>query len=133
MKVQKIKIYDDKVETGVDNEYPTSHYAFRQHCLQMIVGQRTSGKSFLTSKVLAQAHREKTFDRIYIITPSFNSNKAYFGKYIKEEDVFEPTRESIQEVISSVEKTETNGRNTLKRKNYIINSKKIKINLFIKF
>lgn len=103
MKVQKIKIYDDKVETGVDNEYPTSHYAFRQPCLQMIVGQRTSGKSFLTSKVLAQAHREKTFDRIYIITPSFNSNKAYFGKYIKEEDVFEPTRESIQNVISSVE------------------------------
>ena len=103
MKVQKIKIYDDKVETGVDNEYPTSHYAFRQPCLQMIVGQRTSGKSFLTSKVLAQAHREKTFDRIYIITPSFNSNKAYFGKYIKEEDVFEPTRESIQNVISLVE------------------------------
>lgn len=104
MKVEKIKIYNDNVNTGVDNEYPTSHYAFRQPCLQMIVGQRTSGKSFLTSKILAQANKEKTFDRIYIITPSFNSNKAYFGKYIKEEDVFEPTRESIQQVIDCVER-----------------------------
>lgn len=103
MKVEKVKIYNDPVDSGVDNEYPTSHYAFRQPCLQMIVGQRTSGKSFLTSKVLAQAHKEKTFDRIYIITPSFNSNKAYFGKYIQEEDVFEPTKESIQQVISMVE------------------------------
>jgi len=103
MKVEKIKIYNEKVDSGVDNEYPTSHYAFRQPCLQMIVGQRTSGKSFLTSKVLGQAHKEKTFDRIYIITPSFNSNKAYFGKYINEEDVFEPTKESIQQVISMVE------------------------------
>lgn len=103
MKVEKIKIYNDKVDSGVDNEYPTSHYAFRQPCLWMLVGSRTSGKSYLTSKVLGQAHKEKTFDRIYIITPSFNSNKAYFGKYINEEDVFEPTKDSIQQVISMVE------------------------------
>ncbi len=103
MKVEKIKIYNDKVDSGVDNEYPTSHYAFRQPFLKMLVGSRTSGKSYLTSKFLAQAHKEKTFDRIYIITPSFNSNKAYFGKYINEEDVFEPTKDSIQQVISMVE------------------------------
>ena len=40
----------------------------------------------------------------YMITPSFNSNKAYFEKYIKPENVFEPTRESIQQVIDRVEK-----------------------------
>lgn len=103
MKVEKLNIYNDKIDCGVDNEYPTSKYAFRQPCLAMFVGQRTSGKSYLASQFLAQAQREKTFDRIYMVTPSFNSNKAYFGKYVNEEDVYEPTKDSIQSVISSVE------------------------------
>ena len=103
MKSSLINVYNDKVDTGVDNEYPTSKKTFRQPALQMIIGQRTAGKSYLASKILAQAQREKTFDRVYIVTPSFNSNKAYFGKYINEEDVYEPTRESIAEVIKSVE------------------------------
>ena len=56
----------------------------------VMIGKRNTGKSFLTSKILFQAKKEKTFDRIYIITPSFNSNVAYFGKFIKREDVFDP-------------------------------------------
>ena len=103
MKSALINVYNDKIDTGVDNEYPTSKKTFRQPCLQMLIGQRTAGKSYLASKILAQAQREKTFDRVYMITPSFNSNKAYFGKYVNEEDVYEPTRESIGEVIKSVE------------------------------
>lgn len=103
MKSSIINVYNDKVDSGVDNEYPTSKKTFRQPCLHMIVGQRTSGKSYLTSKIIKQCQKEKTFDRIYMVTPSFNSNKAYFGKYVNEEDVFEPTRESISEVIKSVE------------------------------
>jgi hypothetical protein len=69
----------------------------------MIVGQRTSGKSYLASKIVAQAYKDKTFNRIYIVTPSFMSNKSYFGKYINEEDVFEPTKDSISKVIERVE------------------------------
>ena len=103
MHTKDLKIYNDAPKDGVNNEYPTSHNAFRQPCLQMIVGQRNTGKSYLTSKILAQAHKEKTFDVIYIITPSFNSNKAYFGKYIKPENVFDPTRDSINQVIERVE------------------------------
>ena len=103
MKTKALKIYDSKVNSGVNNEYPTPDNAFKQPCLQMIVGQRTSGKSYLTSKILEQADRDKTFDVIYIITPSFNSNKAYFGKYIKDENVFEPTKGSIGEIIKLVE------------------------------
>ena len=49
--------------------------------------------------------REKVFDSIKIITPTFNSNKAYFSDLIKdpETDVLEPTRDSIQRVIDMVE------------------------------
>ena len=98
-----VNSYNSTIDQPVTNEYPTKENSFKQPCLHFIVGQRTSGKSYLTSKILAQTHKDKTFDRIYIITPSFNSNKSYFGKYIKEEDVFEPTKDSIAKVIASVE------------------------------
>jgi len=103
MKTARLKCYNQDPDTGVNNEYPTPIESFKQPALHMIVGQRTAGKSYLTSKILAQAKKDKTFDRIYIITPSFNSNKSYFGKYINEEDVYEPTRDSISQVIQSVE------------------------------
>jgi hypothetical protein len=49
--------------------------------------------------------REKVFDSIKIITPTFNSNKAYFSDLINdpETDVLEPTKDSIQRVIEMVE------------------------------
>ena len=103
MKTSKLKCYSQDPDCGVDNVYPTPVDSFKQPALHMIVGVRTSGKSFLTSKILAQAKKDNTFDRIYIVTPSFNSNKSYFGKYINEEDVHDPTRDSITDVIKCVE------------------------------
>jgi len=103
MKTKHVNVYNKDPDQCVNNEYPTSENAFKQPCLHMIVGQRTAGKSYLASKMLAQAKKEKTFDVIYIVTPSFNSNKAYFEKYIDEENVYEPTRDSISKVIERVE------------------------------
>jgi len=103
MKLAKLRCYTQEPDCGVTNEYPTPVDSFKEPSLHMVVGQRTAGKSYLTSKILAQAKKDKTFDRIYIVTPSFNSNKSYFGKYINDDDVFEPTKESISNVISSVE------------------------------
>ena len=102
---KKINLYgkDTEPSQGVSNAYQTSHYAIRQPCLMYVSAVRNSGKSFSVSKLVAQAQKEKTFDRIYMITPTFQSNKAYFGKMIDEDDVFEPTRDSIQKVIDMVE------------------------------
>ena len=33
MKVEKINTFNDKVEAGVNNEYPTSKYLFTQPCI----------------------------------------------------------------------------------------------------
>ena len=104
MKIKKVNVFNDNPEAGVDNLYPTPKHSFKQPALHLVIGQRTMGKSFLASKIIAEYQKHKTFDRIYIITPSFNSNKAYFGKYIKEEDVYEPTKDSINLVIAEVEK-----------------------------
>ena len=104
MRTQKLDVYNGAVNANVNNEYPTSKYAFRQPCLHLVVGVRLSGKSFLVSKMLAQHKKDKTFDVIYFISPSFTSNKAYFEKYIKPENVFDPTADAIQKVIDRVEK-----------------------------
>jgi len=104
MKTLKLPVYNQDPENGVSNEYPTSIDAFRQPCLWYVSAVRNSGKSFLCSKFLAQAKKDKTFNKIYMITPSFASNRAYFGKYVDEEDVYEPTKQSIDDVIKRVEK-----------------------------
>lgn len=103
MKTKKLPVFIKNPEQGVSNEYPTSEYAFRQPCLWYVSAVRNSGKSFLASKFLAQAKKDETFDRVYIITPSFKSNEAYFGKYINKDDVYEPTKDSISQVIARVE------------------------------
>ena len=71
MKTKKLPVFIKNPEQGVSNEYPTSEYSFRQPCLWYISAVRNSGKSFLASKFLAQAKKDETFDRVYIITPSF--------------------------------------------------------------
>ena len=104
MKVKKLNVYNEEPDKGVSNEYATQPDAFRQTCLWYISAVRNSGKSYLCSKFLAQAKRDKTFDKVYMITPSFASNRAYFGKYVnEEEDVYEPTKDSICKVIKRVE------------------------------
>ena len=102
---KKIPIYGKDTEPlqGVSNEYKTSHYAMRQPCLMYVSAVRNSGKSFSVSKLVTQAQKENTFDRIYMITPTFLSNKSYFGKLIDECDVYQPTKDSIQQVIEQVE------------------------------
>ena len=57
MKIKNLNVYNDKVNASVNNEYPTGDNSFRQPCLHMIVGQRTSGKSYLTSKILRSEER----------------------------------------------------------------------------
>ena len=103
MKIKKLNVFNEKPTGEVNNRYPTPKNSFVQPCLQMVVGQRTSGKSYLTAKMLNQFKKDKTFDVIYIITPSFNSNRSYFEKHIREENAFEPTGDSIQKVIDLVE------------------------------
>jgi hypothetical protein len=110
MRTQKVDAYNSRPTSGVSNEYPTPPASFKQPALHIIQGVRNSGKSYLASQILEQAHRDKTFDVVYIITPSFLSNKAYFGKYIREEDVFEPRAVASKRSSSALRPTETSGK-----------------------
>lgn len=103
--IKKINVYgkDTDPANGVSNAYETSTFAFRQPNIHMLVGQRNAGKSRACSKLINQAQKEKTFDQIYLISPSAKSNEVYFGKHIPEENIFKPTKDSIQKVIERVE------------------------------
>tara|TARA_R110002033_G_scaffold30036_1_gene66822 strand:- start:324 stop:1289 length:966 start_codon:yes stop_codon:yes gene_type:complete len=105
--IKKLDIYDKKDEPRgeVSNRYETSPNAISQPCLMYVSAVRNSGKSFAVSKMVRGLQRERVFDSIKIITPTFNSNKAYFGDLINdpELDVLEPTKGSIQKVIDMVE------------------------------
>ena len=105
--IKKLDIYNKKDEppAEVSNRYETSPNAISQPCLMYVSAVRNSGKSFAVSKMVRGLQRERVFDSIKIITPTFNSNKAYFSDLIKdpETDVLEPTRDSIQKVIDMVE------------------------------
>ena len=103
MKTKRLDVYQTPPKDGVDNLYPTSLECWKQPALHLIVGQRTAGKSYLASKIFAQCAKDATFDVVYMITPSFNSNQAYFGDFVKPENVFDPTSDSISQVIARVE------------------------------
>ena len=103
MHTKRLGVYTTPPKRGVTNEYPTGKHSFRQPCLQLIVGQRTAGKSYLTAMMLQEFKKEATFDRVYLITPSFQSNASYWRGHIEERDVFEPTKNSILDVIQRVE------------------------------
>jgi len=102
---KKIALFgaDTDPESGVSNAYKTSHYAFRQVCIHMLVGQRGAGKSRACSKLISQAQKESTFDALYLISPSAESNRVYFGKFIPNENIYKPTKDSVEKVIERVE------------------------------
>jgi len=105
--IKPLNVYDKKDEPkeGVSNRYQTSPNMLSQPCLLYVSAVRNSGKSFAVSKLVRGLQREKVFDKIKIITPTFNSNKAYFGDLITDvdNDVLEPTKDSIQKVVQQVE------------------------------
>lgn len=104
MKTKIIKKFDKPPPKAFNNEYPTSHYQFKNPMLMMVCGVRNSGKGYLTSKIVRDANAENLYDVIYMITPTFQSNKAQFGDLgIEEENVFEPTKGCVERVIAAVE------------------------------
>jgi hypothetical protein len=105
LQIKDLNIYNKNPAEGVDNEYNVEAGEFRQPCLWYIASPRFTGKTYLVSKFLkqAQGRKNKTFNKIYLISPSFKSNEAYFKDYIDEADVFDPTKDSIDKVLACIE------------------------------
>lgn len=104
MKTKLIKKFDKPPPKAFNNEYPTSHYQFKNPMLMMVCGVRNSGKGYTTSKIIRDANSENLYDVVYMITPTFQSNRAQFGDLgIVEENVYYPTKDCVEKVIERVE------------------------------
>ena len=103
MRIQKINVYQKDPENCVSNQYKTGDLSLDGLGVHLINGCRGQGKSYLMSKILAQCKKERTYDRVYLISPSAQSNTAYFGKYIDKENIFKPDRDAIDIVVKLVE------------------------------
>ena len=93
MKTKIIKKFNKPPPKAFNNEYPTSHYQFRNPML-----------IYTTSKIVRDVNADNLYDVIYMITPTFQSNIALFGDLgIKEENVYKPVKGSLEQVIAAVE------------------------------
>ena len=102
--IKKIKEFKKVPDTSITNEYATSENAMKAPCLTLVIGTRNTGKSYTTAKILHQSHDDKLYDRYFMITPTYDSNKKYWEFLdIDEDDVFYPTRDSIDKVIEAIE------------------------------
>ena len=103
--LKKIKLYgsDTDPKIGVSNAYLTPADAVKAPPLMYVSAVRNSGKSYAVSKMMRQAKKHNTYDRVFIITPTWLSNKSYFSDIIKVEDVFDPTKDAIDKVVAIVE------------------------------
>ena len=105
MKAVPLDRYKKIPGESVDNEYDTSPLSFKAPMVWCITAPRAGGKSWLCSKYLIQEQNQKvpTFDRVYMISPTSNSNASYFGNFVNPEDIHLPTRGAIDDVVSAVE------------------------------
>ena len=104
IKVKTIKEYNKSPTESISNAYDTKPNAFQEPGIKLLVGTRGSGKSFTASKIMLQAVKDKTFDNIIFITPTFESNAGHYKQFnISPENVIYPSRTAIDEVIAKIE------------------------------
>lgn len=74
------------------------------HTLCLASGKRGGGKSVAIANLVKQAKDKNYYDKVYLITPTYHSNKEIWDiADIQEEDVFEPTIDILKHIIELVE------------------------------
>jgi hypothetical protein len=74
------------------------------HTLCLASGKRGGGKSVAIANLVKKAKDNNYYDRVYLITPTYHSNKEIWDiADIDEEDVYEPTIDVLQKIIKLVE------------------------------
>ena len=74
------------------------------HTLCIASGKRGGGKSVAISNFIKRSKEHGYYDRVWLITPTYYSNKAIWDiAEIDEADVYEPTMHVIKEIVNLVE------------------------------
>ena len=91
MKIVKIPDKDLQVPPNSAFCIETSPMMLKAHQNMLVVGKRGSGKSTIITNYLRMLKEEDKMDRIFVISPTFDSNKALMESLeIDEDDVYDP-------------------------------------------
>lgn len=106
--LQELDSYTQRPKEGVSNRY-TNEFEddLVAPLLWAVIGVRNSGKSFLVSQYVIHSQKRKIplYDRIFMITPSYASNRSYWEPHIDEADVIEPDEEdAVGMIVNEVER-----------------------------
>jgi hypothetical protein len=105
MKTQKIKGLNIEVPSTKAFTIETPDDLMKMHLCMVVSGKRGSGKTVAVMNLLKRLQDAKCLDRVFIISPTYYSNKHIFDliKYDIEDVYQEPTKENLDNVIAAVE------------------------------
>lgn len=105
MKTQRVSGLDIKVPKGSAFTIETPPNMPKMHQVMVAVGKRGSGKSYAVVNFLKYLQDARAMDRIFIISPTINSNKSLLDMLkIDQEDMYEePTKEALDDILEKIE------------------------------
>ena len=104
MPVKIAKIKDKRVQIQIPPnsrcEINTSDNMFKHHINMLCCGKRNSGKSILITNYLRMMQDENCLDRLFVISPTIESNKALIDSLnVKPEDIYDPDERGVVELL----------------------------------
>ena len=104
MKSKSINLIKTKLPAKSAFTIDTDPDFIKLHTLMVLNGKRGGGKTVALCNLLAEAKRKHYLDRVFVITPTYNSNKTIWDiADIPEEDTFEPSVSIIKDLIELCE------------------------------
>jgi hypothetical protein len=104
MKVKRVNGLDIKPPKKNAFMIDTPDNLPKLHTLMIASGRRGGGKSVAVSNFVRMLLEKEILDRVILISPTYYSNKEIYDPLnIAEEDIIEPSKDAVKEVVSKVE------------------------------
>ena len=104
MQIKKINKFKIKLPAKGAFTIDTEDGFPKLHTLMIASALRGSGKSVATANFIRECKAKNYFDRVYLITPTYASNKMIWDiADIQEEDIYEPTVTVLKTIQENVE------------------------------
>jgi hypothetical protein len=117
MKVKSANIVKTKLPSKSAFQIETEPDFIKLHTLMVINGKRGGGKTVALCNFLRECKSKHYYDRIFVITPTYNSNKTIWDiADIPEEDAYEPELNVIHDIVKLCEAEKAEWDNFLQQK-----------------
>lgn len=130
MKVKKTNLIDIELPNKSAFTIDTDFDFPKLHTLTIVSAKRGGGKSVSIANFVKKCKKKVYFDKVFLITPTYNSNKAIWDiADIEEKDIIEPNINAINELITRVEEEKKEWDDFLKKKQSYLKFRKERKNL----